>query len=73
MKAIEWVNNWKRTNMDGMKWWFEYKEKGLSMSWDIMQHLCRVYRDGVFMESQTTPRGTLPQYLQYIERNYGRA
>lgn len=67
------MNKWKMTRRSGMVWTLENAQDGLKVLWDIKEHHCKAFRDEEWLEMQTTPRSTLPCYLGYLERNYGRA
>lgn len=67
-----WVNNWKVVMRNGLKWTWHNRIEGLTALWDVEKHVVTAFQGSERVERQTTPHGTLPQYLQYLEKNYGR-
>ena len=67
-----WVNNWKVVRRNGLKWTWHNRIEGLTALWDVEKHVVTAFQGSERVERQTTPHGTLPQYLQYLEKNYGR-
>lgn len=72
MNATEWVNNWKVVRRNGLKWTWRNRVEGLTALWDVEKHVVTAFQGFKRVERQTIPHGTLRQYFQYLERNYGR-